>query len=84
MSSDMHMLTYCFDPLVPAELELFAIDVPIFVLVEHGKHLLQPIRWYHVDVALVIPEQCPADQCELVQRQPIVSGIGKQAKERKL
>ena len=72
-SSSRRNTTYRLDPLVPAELELLPIDVAVLVLVEHGKHLLQPIRRHHVDVTFIIAEQCPTDQRKLVQRKPIIS-----------
>ena len=53
--------TYRFDPLVPTELKLVPVDVSVLVLVEHGEHLVQPLRRHHVDVSLVIPEQRPTD-----------------------
>lgn len=66
--------TYRLNPLVPAELELVPVDVAVLVLVKHQEHLLEPVRRHHVDVALVVPEQGPADQRELGQREPIVTG----------
>lgn len=52
--------THRLDPIVPAELELVAVDESVHVLVENAKHLLHLDRFHDIDVSLVVPEECTA------------------------
>lgn len=72
-SIDERIIYYNFDPIIPAELELLAIDVAVVVLVKDHKHLLQLIVGHHIDVALVIAEQRAANEREFGQGQQIVA-----------
>lgn len=49
--------THRLDPIVPAELELVAVDESVHVLVENAKHLLHLDRFHDIDVSLVVPEE---------------------------
>lgn len=47
-------ITYRFDPIIPTELELFAIDESIFIFIENNEHLLDFLVRQYIDVTFVI------------------------------
>lgn len=69
----MFYFIYHFNPIIPAKLELIAIDEPILVLIENGEHLFQPLLGHDVNVPLVVAEQRTTDESEFGERQEVIA-----------